>query len=292
MGWIINWPEEVYEAHHRKPHFWNVHTVEEARAEARRVINEYGAEIIKVHTGVTPEQIRVIVEEANKVGIKVTGHTGDREDTIARIRAGQHGIEHLYLGTPVWSPKIHPDVVAAMLDHGTYVIPTMIQTAIQETAIRWPDWKDNQRARSTTPPDLWAEIRRSIENPQRFLYTDGGIRWRRINNMEGKFQQLYEAGVPLQVGTDGGTPMNFQTDATWQEMDLLARYGIPPMEVIVMATRRNAQYLGVGSELGTITGGKLADIIVVDGNPLLSMRDLRNVVAVVKDGKIYKGQSN
>ncbi len=86
--------------------------------------------------------------------------------------------------------------------------------------------------------------------------------------------------------------MNFQTDATWQEMDLLVRYGIPPMEVIVMATRRNAQYLGVGKDLGTVTRGKLADIIIVDGNPLLSMRDLRNVVAVVKDGKIYKGESN
>jgi imidazolonepropionase-like amidohydrolase len=45
----------------------------------------------------------------------------------------------------------------------------------------------------------------------------------------------------------------------------------------------------MGSLVGTITRGKLADIIVIDGNPLVSMRDLRNVVAVVKDGRVYKG---
>jgi imidazolonepropionase-like amidohydrolase len=289
MGWIINWPDEVYEAHHRKPHFWNVHTVEAARAEAQRLVDQYGADILKVHTGVTADQVRAIAEVAREHGLKITGHTGDREDTISRFRAGQNAIEHLYVGTPVWHPEIYPDIVSTMLECGTYVVPTMIQTEIQETAMKFPQWKDNPRARATTPADLWADIRSSIEHPLRFPYYDEGIRWRRIKNMKGKINQLFDAGVKLLVGTDGGTPMNFQTDATWQEMDIFARYGIPPMEVIVMATRRNAEYLGQLKNFGTITRGKLADIIVVDGNPLLSMRDLRNVVVVVKDGRIYKG---
>ena len=53
-------------------------------------------------------------------------------------------------------------------------------------------------------------------------------------------------GVRLLVGTDAGTPLNFHTDATWQEMDLMVRFGVPPMEVLVTATRRNAEYLGRG----------------------------------------------
>jgi len=288
MGWITAWPDEEWRAHHRTPHLWNIHNVEEARAAARRVIDEYGADIVKIHTGVTEEQTKAIAEEARKSGLKVTGHTGDRQDTIMRIRSGQNAIEHLYLGTPVWTPKIHADVIEAMLDHGTYVIPTTIQTMIQEKAILFPDWKDNVRARSTTPPDLWADIRRSIDHPHRFLYTDEGVRTRRVENTRKKVKQLYDAGVRVLVGTDAATPMNFHTDAMWQEMDLFVQYGIPPMEVIVTATRRNAEYLGSLRELGTVTRGKLADIIVVDGNPLLSMRDLRNVVTVIKDGKIYK----
>ena len=159
---------------------------------------------------------------------------------------------------------------------------------IQGRAVEWPDWRDNSRARSLTPPELWADIRRSIENPRRFSYFGGGLRVRRMSEMGTKLRQHREAGVRVLVGTDGGTPLNFHTDATWQKMDLMVGFGFASMEVIVTATRRNAEYLGKGDELGSINRGKLADIIVVDGNPLLSMRDLRNVVAVVKAGKVYK----
>lgn len=108
-----------------------------------------------------------------------------------------------------------------------------------------------------------------------------------IQDLGVKLRQLRDAGVRVLVGTDAGTPLNFHTDATWQEMELMVQNGFPPLEVLATATRRNAQYLGRGDELGTITRGKLADLIVVDGNPLLSMRDLRHVVTVIKDGQVY-----
>ena len=72
-------------------------------------------------------------------------------------------------------------------------------------------------------------------------------------------------------------------------MEMMVKAGIPPMEVIGMATRVSAENLGMGNQLGTIAPGKLADIIVVDGNPLVSMRDLKHVVHVVKEGVQYKG---
>ena len=286
MGWITNWSDEQVQRHHRRSHTVNVRTVDEARAAALTAI-ENGAEIIKVHTGLTEDQLTAIAEEANRRGIKVTGHVGSRDDLLMRIRSGQDGIEHLSLGSGA-NPTIAPEVIQGLVDQRTYVIPTLIQTMIQGRAVEWPDWRDNPRARALTPPELWADIRRSIENPRRFSYFGGGLRVRRMSDMGTKLRQLREAGVRVLVGTDGGTPLNFHTDATWQEMDLMVGFGFPSMEVIVTATRRNAEYLGKGDELGSITRGKLADIIVVDGNPLLSMRDLRNVVAVVKDGKVYK----
>ena len=286
MGWITNWTDEQVQNHHRRTHTVNVRTAAEARTAARTAIDQ-GAEIIKVHTGLTEAQLRAVADEAARVGIKVTGHVGSRDDLLMRIRSGQDAIEHLALASGE-SPTIHPEVIQGLVDHRTYVIPTAIQTIIQGRAAEWPDWRDNPRARALTPPDLWADIRRSIENPRRFSYFGGGLRLRRMHDMGTKLRQLREAGVRVLVGTDAGTPLNFHTDATWQEMDLMVDSGFPPMEVIVSATRRNAEYLGKGDELGSITRGKLADIIVVDGNPLLSMRDLRHVVAVVKDGRIYK----
>ena len=286
MGWITNWPDEQVQRHHRRSHTVNVRTVDDARAAARTAIAQ-GAEILKVHTGLTEGQLRAIAEEGDRRGIRVTGHVADREDLLMRIQAGQDGIEHLSLGAGD-SSTIAPEVLRGLVDHRTYVIPTMIQTMIQGRAVQWPDWRDNPRARGLTPPDVWADIRRSIEHPRRFGYFGGGLRVRRMNQIGRKLRQLREAGVRVLVGTDAGTPLNFHTDATWQEMDLMVGYGFPPMEVLVTATRRNAEYLGRGDELGSIARGKLADMIVVDGNPLLSMRDLRNVVVVVKDGHVYR----
>src|SRR5262249_24951488 len=104
-----------------------------------------------------------------------------------------------------------------------------------------------------------------------------------------KVKQLWEAGVRINVGTDSGTVLNLPTEAMWQEMYLLNKAGIPAMEVIGMATRRNAEWLNMQEEVGTVTAGKIADIIIVDGNPLRSMSDMRSVVTVVKDGKVVKG---
>jgi len=285
MGWITNWSDQQVAGHHRRSHTINVRTADEARAAARTAV-EQGAGILKVHTGLTEAQLRAIREEADRAGLKITGHVGSRDDLLMRIRSGQDGIEHLSLGTGA-SSTIAPDVIQGLVDHGTYVIPTMIQTTIQGRAVEWPDWRDNPRARRLTPPDIWTDIRRSIEHPRRFGYFGGSLRVRRIQDMAVKLAQLRDAGVRVLVGTDAGTPLNFHTDATWQEMELMVQSGFPPMEVLATATRRNAQYVGRGDELGTITRGKLADLIVVDGNPLLSMRDLRHVVSVVKDGQVY-----
>ncbi len=287
MGWIMNWPDEELGRHHRRRQLSNVRTAEEARAAAQLAV-ERGATILKVHTGLSREQVEAISEVARTKGLKVTGHTGDREDTLMRLDAGQNGIEHLYLGGPAETPSIHPEVIQKILDRGAYVIPTNVQTVIQERAVDWPGWKDNPRARAGTPADLWSDIRASIENPERFSYFQGGLRTVRMSAVETRIRQLWDSGVKLLIGTDGGTPMNFHSDATWQEMDLMAGYGVPAMEVLVMATRHNADYLGMGAEVGTVTPGKLADLIVIDGNPLLSMRDLRNVMVVVKDGKIER----
>jgi len=85
--------------------------------------------------------------------------------------------------------------------------------------------------------------------------------------------------------------MNFHYESTWQEMDLFVRYGIPPMKVISMATRHPALLYGEFEDLGTIEPGKLADIIVVNGNPLRNMSALEqnNVIHVIKGGVQYKG---
>ena len=83
--------------------------------------------------------------------------------------------------------------------------------------------------------------------------------------------------------------MNFQTDALWREMRAHVEMGMAPSRVIVAATRINATRVLGRNDLGTIEPGKLADVIVVNGDPNLDMSILARVEVVVKDGVVIKG---
>jgi imidazolonepropionase-like amidohydrolase len=91
------------------------------------------------------------------------------------------------------------------------------------------------------------------------------------------------------MGTDSGTPMNFNSEALWREIKAHVDMGVPPLRAISAATRIGARILGRGQDLGTIEVGKLADIIVVRRNPIFDIQALADVQVVVKDGVVYKG---
>jgi imidazolonepropionase-like amidohydrolase len=136
-------------------------------------------------------------------------------------------------------------------------------------------------------PKIWEEVQNSLQSFQRLSYfstTDQEIRFSRA-----LLGQWIDSNVTLGMGTDSGSPMNFHTESLWREMKAHVDLGMSPQRVICAATRINAQILGKGDALGTIEPGKLADIIVVRGNPLFDITSLANVEVVVKDGKVYKG---
>lgn len=289
MGQIVNWGQDLggFSTAGRDSFSWNVHTVDEARAAALKMI-EYGADIIKVQNGLEPEQIQVIAEEARKRGLRLTGHVNGKAGLIASVAAGQNGVDHFFSTGP--DGNLDPDVRKVLLDNRAAVTPTLIQSMSQLRVLENPDYfVNNPRMKLLTPPDMWEVLSGSLEHPERLLYFGQGARYRTMREWGTRFKQLWDSGIRVNVGTDAGTVLNLPTEAMWQEMDIMVEFGAPPMEVIAAATRRNAEWLGMENEVGTVTAGKLADIIVVDGNPLRSMGDLRHVVVVIKDGKVLKG---
>lgn len=104
-----------------------------------------------------------------------------------------------------------------------------------------------------------------------------------------KFQQLREAGVVLLVGTDSGIPAKFHNQSTWNELDIWVReLGVEPMEAIRSATYWPAFASGVLDEVGTVSEGKRADIIAVQGDVLRYISLLQRVDLVMKDGVLHK----
>src|SRR5262249_9171739 len=141
--------------------------------------------------------------------------------------------------------------------------------------------------RKLVPPEIFAEIQDSLKNWPALAYfqrTDREMLFR-----ERGVKQFIESGAVMGMGTDSGTPLNFHTEALWREIKVHVDMGMTPQRAIAAATRINASIIGKGRDLGTIEPGKIADVIVVKGNPLFDIVALSNVEIVVKDGTVFKG---
>ena len=102
-------------------------------------------------------------------------------------------------------------------------------------------------------------------------------------------RRFIKAGVKFSMGTDSTSFLNFQQDdPNALEMEYMVEMGMSPMEAILASTRYGAEALGKQKDLGTIEPGKVADVIVVAGDPLKDMRAMRNVAVVIKDGIRFK----
>ena len=103
-------------------------------------------------------------------------------------------------------------------------------------------------------------------------------------------KKAYQAGIPIAMGADAGTPFNGHGE-NLKELELLVGVGLSPMEAILSATRIAAEAVGLSHMIGTVEEGKLADLIVVEGDPLKDIKILQNknnIVAIMKDGRFFK----
>src|SRR5262249_5868144 len=150
-----------------------------------------------------------------------------------------------------------------------------------------PERLQDPELKSAFGPDIYAEVQDSLKNWSALGYfqrTDREMLYR-----ERGVKQFIESGAVMGMGTDSGTPMNFHSEALWREIKVHVDMGMTPQRAIGAATRGNATSIGKGRDLGTIEPGKIADVIVVKGNPLFDIVALSNVEIVVKDGTVFKG---
>lgn len=200
----------------------------------------------------TDREIEVIVEEAHARGKPVCAHACYEQGARALAGAGVDSIEH--------GCELAPDIVELMHQRDIYLVPTLyLFHAIVEDG-----------AELGIPAPLVELARAKLETHVT------------------SFQQAHAAGVRIAAGSDIGSPAcGHGTSA--RELTLLVEYGMTPLEAITAATKVSAQMLRLDHELGTVEAGRLADLVVVDGDPLADIRvleDARRIAVVVKDGAI------
>jgi imidazolonepropionase-like amidohydrolase len=98
--------------------------------------------------------------------------------------------------------------------------------------------------------------------------------------------RVHAAGIPVVMGTDAGNPLTLHGASVFMELEAMEAAGLSPMEVLVAATRRGAAAMGLDS-VGTVTAGAVADLVVLDADPLTGVRNVRRIALVVRRGEIY-----
>ncbi len=243
-----------------------------------------GVDVIKAYVNLTPAHYKAIVNAAHKHKLRVHAHVYDPDDVRNAFEAGVDVLQHVgSAGVPTYDPAL----VKAIAVKGTAVVTTAAHRAFLFPAtVEFPERLQDPQLKKDFGPQIWQEVQNSLQGFQRLYYfstTDQEMRF-----AHALLSQWIDSNATLGMGTDSGTPLNFHTEALWREIKAHVDVGMSPQRAICAATRINAQILGKEKDLGTIEPGKLADIIVVRGDPLFDITSLANVEVVIKDGRIYK----
>lgn len=278
----------------QKGYRWAVRGVEDARAKVRRLA-QAGVDIIKLidQDKMTLEEARAVVDEAHLHGLKVIAHS-HRPDEIRRgLEIGVDNFEHTGLTT---APEYPEDIVRTLRERTAtgrmaggplFWTPTVEGLWNYQYTVDNPEKLDDDCWHRGLSDDLIADIHQSIRKPGQLPYSQ--LTPLRQPTLKRKIEQLREAGVVFLIGTDSGIPMKFHCQSTWNELAVWVEVmGIPPMETIRAATYWPAVMMGVSDRWGTVSEGKLADIIAVQGDVLRHINLLSRVDLVMKGGTVYK----
>ncbi|WP_148256718.1 amidohydrolase family protein [Kribbella flavida] len=294
-----------------------------ARAAVRQVKAE-GADFVKVYSRLSPTAYRAILDEARRQGLTVHGHGPDQVPVEQVSAAGQRSIEHLHaLALSVssreaevrrlqraisistgdyngWFRQMHPiewiaansfsraraaQVFGTLRRHRTRVTPTL-------TMHRVLDMPDHTTFDPATRKYLSADAVGTYEYAIEHLYkanrpAEEIARQRQLWAYRQRFvRELFAHDVPILAGTDTGTPYMVPGFALHDELELLVAAGATPRQALYAATVEPARFLGLGEDLGSVAPRKVADLVVLDADPLTDIANTRRIHSVVTRGRV------
>ncbi len=285
--------------------------------DATKTVNfwlDQGVDNFKAYMFITPAELAAAVAAAHKRGAKVTGHLcsiGFREAAALGIDDLEHGLLVDTEFLPGKKPGECPDEpenpdLTSKLDVNAGPLHEMILDLIKHhvaVTSTLPVFEMGsfpgrptlqQRMLDVLSPDartalLANRVRSSDSSRLRQLYGSDISPWPAAFKKEMEFEHAFaQAGGLLLAGLDptgmGGVIAGFGDQ---REVELLVEAGFTPVEAIHIATYNGAQYLGEAGKIGTIAAGKLADLVVIKGDPATKIQDIENVETVFKDGIGY-----
>lgn len=276
--------------------------------EVRSAVNRYadlGFQQIKVYSSMKPGLVPVIIETAHKRGLRVSGHVPAYMTAEQVVKLGFDEVQHVNFlmlnfidsvkDTRSMSRFTAVGSDGALLNFSSQRFRSFLQllktrhTVIDPTVGTFEDMFVGRPGKISSSYSMVAD--RFPAQVRRGLFGGGlpvppGMDQRYRDSYAAMIKmvgELYRAGIPIVAGTDALPGFGLH-----RELELYVRAGIPPAQALRIATLGAAQVMKLGNKLGSIAPGKLADVILVRGNPAVNISDIRNVETVVKNGVMYR----
>lgn len=310
-SWAVNGPAAIPEG---MPGFYGATTAEDGRQLAR-LFKARGFDFIKVYNDIPREGYLGMAAEARALGLPFAGHEPRELSAIELSEAGQASLEHsrifllncfpgadslrrgLLRGTPgtvlrrrmvdEYDAATCADVFQTFAANRTWITPThgtrKMDAFADDSAYRHdPRLRFipmAQQMRWTADADGMVASDSSAAG--RRSYMDF---YRKGLDLTG---EAYRAGVPVMVGTDAGDTYVFPGSSVHDELAELVAAGLTPAEALRAATLSSAEFLGMTAEYGTVQPGRMADLVLLDANPLEDIANSRRIRAVILDGRVH-----
>ena len=281
-------------------------------ADGRRVVDELkarGVDFIKIQSLIPREGYFAAADEAKKLGIVFVGHVPDAVRASEASNAGQKSIEHftgifegctaiedallkgpkgLGLNVKNYDPARAEALIALMAKNQTWQVPTLVWERGQwlvddidlshDPLIKYAPaaWKDH------TWPMFVSDIEKDMD-------TDPlSVRKKFVQMELDMTLAMFRAGAPFMAGTDTAAGVHiFPGFSLHQELVLFQRAGLTPMQALQTATLNPAKFLGRTADMGTVEKSKLADLVLLDANPLENIANVRKIWGVVLAGRYF-----
>ena len=300
---IIDGPEPIW------PNSIAVRNEEEGRKAVRRV-KQWGADFVKVYALLPRDAYFGIADEAKQQGITFAGHVPNSVSPAEASDAGQKSIEHLTgiliacsdketelrdklvkadspeargrvqtSALETYDEKKAADLIAHFVKNQTWQCPTL--TVLRSNAYLGDEsFRRDGRLRY---------IPRLLQQRWNFRVAnhDSAVTKKVLQKQLEIVGAMQRAGVPILAGTDTGNPFCFPGFSLHEELALLVIAGLTPVEALRAATLNPAKFFGLDQTLGTIEQGKIADLVLLDANPLLDVRNTQKINAVVSNGRLF-----
>jgi imidazolonepropionase-like amidohydrolase len=281
-------------------------------ADGRKVVDDLkarGVDFIKIQSLIPRDGYFAAAEEARKLGIVFVGHVPDAVRASEASNAGQKSIEHftgifegsttiedqllkgpksLGLNVSHYDPARAQALIALMAKNQTWQVPTLVWERGQ--------WLVDDIDLSHDPRTKYAAVAWKERTWPMFVHdimkdmdTDPLPVRKRFVQMELEMTlAMFRAGVPFMAGTDTAAGVHiFPGFSLHDELGLFVKAGLTPMQALQTATRNPAQFLGRLADMGTVEKSKVADLVLLDANPLVDIGNTQKIRAVVLAGRYF-----